>query len=61
MLDGVMTSGGPAAAPALTHESTTTTVSFERTRDCHEGGTLVLAGNLTRVWDCRSPDLRCRR
>ena len=51
ILDGLFLSGGPAAAPASVPGSSTTTITFERTRTCQEGGTLVVAGSLTRVWD----------
>lgn len=51
LLDGLFVSGGPAAAPAPAILSSSSTVTFERTRDCAEGGTLTLAGTLHRVWD----------
>lgn len=51
VLDGVFAAGGPAAAPARTVLSSITTVTFERTRACRTGGTLTLAGTLTKTWD----------
>ena len=51
IIDGLFLSGGPAAAPASVPGSSTTRLTFERTRTCQEGGTHVLAGTITRVWD----------
>ena len=41
----------PATAPALTHEPVVWTRTFERSRSCHDGGTLTVAGTGTSVWD----------
>ena len=41
----------PASAPALTHEPVVWTRSFERSRPCHDGGTLTVAGSGTSTWD----------
>ena len=51
VLDVVFAAGGPAAVPARTVLSSVTTITFERTRECQTGGTLTLAGTLTRTWD----------
>jgi hypothetical protein len=51
ILDGLFLVGGSAAAPALVPGASTTTLMFERTRPCREGGTLLLEGSVTRVWD----------
>jgi hypothetical protein len=44
-------SSDPSAAPALTHQPVVWTGSFERSRPCHEGGTLTVTGSGTRTWD----------
>ena len=41
----------PTSAPALTHEPVVWTRSFERSRPCHDGGTLTVAGSGTSTWD----------
>jgi hypothetical protein len=41
----------PANGPALGHEPVVWTRSFERSRACHEGGTLTVAGSGTSTWD----------
>ncbi len=43
--------GDPTTAPALTHEPVVWTRTFERSRPCHDGGTLTVAGTGTSVWD----------
>ena len=44
--------GGPESAPARTHVPVTWTRTFERSRPCHNGGTLTLTGDDgTSVWD----------
>ena len=42
---------GPAGAAALAHDPVVWTYSFERSRSCHDGGTVTLAGSGTRTWD----------
>jgi hypothetical protein len=46
--------GDPAGAPALTHEPVVWTRTFERSRPCHDGGTLTVAGTGTSVWDAEA-------
>ena len=41
----------PESAPALTDVPVTWTRAFERSRPCHNGGTLTIAGGGTSVWD----------
>ncbi len=41
----------PASAPALSHGPVVWTRTFERSRACHEGGTLTVAGSGTSTWD----------
>ncbi len=43
--------GDPADAPALTHAPVVWTRTFERSRPCHDGGTLTVAGTGESVWD----------
>ncbi len=43
--------GDPESAPALTHGPVIWTRTFERSRPCHDGGTLTIAGTGTSVWD----------
>ncbi len=43
--------GDPANSPALTHVPVVWTRTFERSRPCHEGGTLTVAGTGESVWD----------
>lgn len=53
VLDGYFgpMAAGPALAPALADGPLVTTFSFERSRDCPEGGTLTLAGSGSATWD----------
>ena len=52
LLDDILgSSSGPAGAPALSHAPVTWTRTFERSRACHDGGTLTVAGSGTSVWD----------
>ncbi len=52
LLDDIFgSSSGPAGAPALSHAPVTWTRTFERSRACHDGGTLTVAGTGTNVWD----------
>ena len=44
----------PSSAPALTHEPVVWTRTVERSRSCHEGGTLTVAGTGTSVWDAQA-------
>ena len=41
----------PANAPAQSHGPIVWTRTFERSRACHEGGTLTIAGSGTSTWD----------
>ena len=41
----------PANGPALGHEPVVWTRTFERSRACHDGGTLTVAGSGTSTWD----------
>jgi hypothetical protein len=41
----------PSSAPALAHEPVVWTRTFERSRPCHDGGTLTVAGTGTSTWD----------
>ena len=43
--------GDPTNAPALTHGPVVWTRTFERSRACHDGGTLTVAGTGTSVWN----------
>jgi hypothetical protein len=51
LLDDMFLSGGPAASPAAVGRQSTSTTTFERTRPCPAGGSLSLAGTVTRDWD----------
>ena len=53
LLDGFFSSSTalPDRAPALTHEPLVWTYAFERSRSCHDGGTVAVAGSGTRTWD----------
>ncbi len=46
--------GDPTTAPALTHEPVVWTRTFERSRACHDGGTLTIAGTSTSTWDAQA-------
>ena len=46
--------GDPTTAPALTHEPVVWTRTFERSRPCHDGGTLTIAGASTSTWDAQA-------
>ena len=43
--------GDPTGAPALTHGPVVWTRTFERSRPCHDGGTLTVAGTGKSVWN----------
>lgn len=43
--------GDPEDAPALSHVSVVWTRTFERSRPCHDGGMLVVAGTGQNTWD----------
>ena len=43
--------GDPESAPALTHGPVIWTRTFERSRPCHDGGTLTIGGTGTSVWN----------
>ena len=43
--------GNPENAPALTHEPIVWTRTFERSRPCHDGGTLTITGTSESSWD----------
>ncbi len=46
--------GDPTTAPALTHEPVVWTRTFERSRPCHDGGTLTIGGTSTSTWDAQA-------
>jgi hypothetical protein len=48
------TGGDPSNAPALTHVPVVWTRSFERSRPCHDGGTLTVTGGGTTTWDAQA-------
>ena len=48
------TGGDPSNAPALTHVAVEWTRSFERSRACHNGGTLTVTGKGTTTWDAQA-------
>ena len=43
--------GDPAGAPALIHAPVVWTRTFERSRPCHDGGTLTVTGTGESAWD----------
>ena len=47
------TGGDPSNAPALTHPVVWTR-TFERSRACHDGGTLTVTGEGTTTWDAQA-------
>ena len=57
LLDDVFNSSslGPSLAPALAlagiHQPVVWTHTFEKSRACHDGGTLTIAGSGTKTWD----------
>jgi hypothetical protein len=53
LLDDVFSSSslGPSLAPALSHQPVVWTHTFEKSRACHDGGTLTIAGSGTKTWD----------
>ena len=46
--------GDPASAPALDDEPVVWERTFERSRPCHDGGTLTIGGTGTSVWDAQA-------
>jgi len=44
----------PSSAPAQSHEPVVWTRTCERSRPCHDGGTLTIAGTGTSVWDAQA-------
>ncbi|MDE0899822.1 MAG: hypothetical protein OSA81_12460 [Longimicrobiales bacterium] len=53
LIDDVFSSGslGPSPAPQLSHQPVVWTHSFEKSRVCHDGGKLTIAGSGTKTWD----------
>jgi len=53
MFDDVFgsTNDGPSGAPSLTHAPVVWTRTFARSRSCHDGGTLTIAGTGPTAWD----------
>lgn len=51
LLDDVYSSSslGPSPAPGLSHEPVVWTHTFEKSRACHDGGTLTIAGSGTKT------------
>ena len=48
------TGGDPSNAPALTHLPVVWERSFERSRPCHNGGTLTVTGKGFTTWDAQA-------
>ena len=45
------TNDGPSGAPSVTDAPVVWTRTFERSRSCHDGGTLTVAGTGNTTWD----------